>query len=159
MRFTGMYIATLDTAHAREESERLFDEFTAQEDAGDGLVDSWIEAHFDQPVRCLVCGQEATVNPQSDDDMVVMLTTKGGEIIACEPCLSAVCVTAILSMEQREAQRVIGQTTAEIVERTMAQSNKQVSQALGGLFGLETTLRTIDENRVPTSGDPRDAFK
>jgi len=152
MRFTAMYIA--DISRLGEQSvDELYDSMEGKERAGKGIVDEWIDEHFNKTVRCMVCGTRGRVNPNDDNDMVITISSEGGVIIACDECLGMFCYTAILGMRDKQSGEVVGRITTDLVKRTITGAEEKLANSMGGLIALQQAAnlyqRTTREDDSP----------
>lgn len=152
MRFTAMYIAEVPSLEGADTDE-MYEAMNQNEDSGAGIVDAWIEEHFNKTVRCVICATRARVHPDDESNMVVTISSAGSAIIACEECLGALCFTAVLSMDNDQANEMVGRLLVELIDRTADRSRQKVSEALGGLIALQKGGQHIRATSEHTAQD------
>lgn len=146
MRFVLLYVKTMSQREsALAERERMFQDQGERDKIG-SLVEGWIDTHFEQKVTCLVCGEQAVVSPDADNDMVVFVTKDGGAITMCEECAEAFAYATVTTIDTQAAHELIGRLTVEFIERAQESVSEHVNRSVGNIIVTEKVARLVESD-------------
>ena len=152
MRFTAMYLATVREDEEDAVVRETFDAVADNERSGSGIVDSWIDEHFDKVVRCMICGVRAQVNPNDESEMVVSVSSEGGAVILCEECLGIFAFTSIVALSNDKSDALVGRLVVELGNRKRDRAANKVRKGMGGLIAMQFSSERL-QSRIEAGSD------